>query len=112
MYVVVKLVSGAELIAEMTSKSQTSIVLKNPFQVIYSSANFGIPSVTVQKFCPFAKVDDYEFNLNHVMCLNEISDASVVYYKAAIESLRASNEQAKENHETTMPKPSKGYIVH
>lgn len=96
MYVVVKLVSGAELIAEITSKSESSIVLKNPFQVIYSSTNFGIPSVTVQKFCPFAKVDIYEFNLNHVMCLNEISDTSVVYYKAAIDSLQATSKQTKD----------------
>jgi len=110
MYVVVKLVSGAELIAEMTYKSQSSIVLKNPFQVIYSSTNFGIPSVTVQKFCPFAKVDVYEFNLSHIMCLNEISDTSVVYYKAAIDSLRSSSEQAKDAVGTISL--AKGHIVH
>lgn len=111
MYVVVKLVSGAELIAEMTSKSQSSIVLKNPFQVIYSSTNFGVPSVTVQKFCPFAKVDVYEFHLSHVMCLNEISDSSVMYYKAAIESLKSPSEHST-NEAHSVTKPSKGYMVH
>ena len=59
MFVVVKLVSGAELIAEMTSSTETSIVLKNPLQVVYSSSSFGIPAVTVQKFCPFAKQEIY-----------------------------------------------------
>jgi len=110
MFVVVKLVSGAELVAEMTSSTETSIVLKNPLQVVYSSSSFGIPAVTVQKFCPFAKQEIYNFERIHVMCINEISDASVIYYKEAVESVSPGKETAKDSQ--MFSKLSKGSIVH
>ena len=113
MFVVVKLVSGAELIAKMTSTSETSIVLKNPLQVVYSSSSFGIPAVTVQKFCPFAKQEIYNFERIHVMCINEISDASVIYYKEAVESVSSDKETIKDSQASQMfSKLSKGSIVH
>lgn len=113
MFVVVKLVSGAELIAELLTRDDTMINLKNPLQVVYSSSNFGVPAVTVQKFCPFSKNEIYEFNMIHVMCLNEISDASVQYYKEAVESVSADKESSKAQQAGQMfSKLSKGSIVH
>jgi hypothetical protein len=85
MFVVVKLVSGAELIGELVEpQTETKVVLSNPMQVVYTSTTTGVPVVSVHKFCPFAKKDVYEFKADHVMCLNELSEVSSQYYKDAI----------------------------
>ena len=47
------------------------------------------------------------------MCINEISDASVIYYKEAVESVSSDKETIKDSQASQMfSKLSKGSIVH
>ena len=113
-YAVLKLISGAEIIGEVVAETATNVSLLNPLQAFYSTSNYGVPSVTVHRFCPFAKEDEFIISWDHIMTYNELSQSSVQYYKDAVKSIRTDRDDNDKmaGLEEVLNKLTKGSVVH
>lgn len=113
-YAVLKLISGAEVLGEVVAETATNVSLLNPLQAFYTTSNYGVPSVTVHRFCPFAKEDEFVFCWDHVMTYNELNESSVQYYKDAVKSIRTDRDDNDKmaGLEEVLNKLTKGSVVH
>lgn len=81
----IKLSSGAEIVGIISQSNNTHIDVTNPLQLNYfmKSPNH-TPSVSIQRFIPFATDQDITFNRNHVLAIAIPKKGMLNYYDNAL----------------------------
>jgi len=116
-YVVMKLVTGEEIIGKYLHQSETSAHLDNPLVVKYRYGSIGPPSVTLARFSVFATEKQVEIKKNNIVAEFEPVPLLIEYYlkmveyldmiygesmvedlEAGIKALEESIEKKKSNH--------------
>ena len=83
-YVVLKLVTGEELLATLENKPSDNVVISNPMkiQVFHEQDEDGnlIPNVSATPWCEYSANKKYTIYMNHVILLEDLHEELVEHY--------------------------------
>ena len=94
----IKLTSGAEVIGTIKQESKSSIVVSNPLLLNYYVKGPGHPpAVSIQRYIPFAKETEIEFQREHIITIAAPKDGMNNYYMNALRQIEHNVDKMIEN---------------
>ena len=122
-YIVLKLVTGEELLATLENKPSDNVVISNPMkiQVFHEQDEDGnlIPNVSATPWCEYSATKKYTIYLNHVILLEDLHEELVEHYLNLVKAFETKVTATVDSQgyvsevENTQPDPEpKKRIVH
>lgn len=83
-YVVLKLVTGEELLATLENKPSETVVISNPMliRVFHTEDEDGnlVPSVSANPWCEYSATKKYTISFNHIIIMEDLHSALLDHY--------------------------------
>ena len=86
---IIKLISGVEVVGELTKEDEYGIVLKFPLQINYKYYVSSLPSVNLSKYMMFAGEDEIHFPQSTIINIVEPRTAFEDYYAKAVAEVKS-----------------------
>lgn len=81
---VIRLMSGVELLGTIVKHDEACVVVNNPLEVTYFTKQNGTPSVSLQRYMPFASDAELTFNVSQIESVGNPIDGLQEYYEDAL----------------------------
>lgn len=94
----IKLTNGTEVVGTIKNDSNSHVLVSNPLQLnYYIKAPGHPPSVSIQRYIPFADSKEIEFKREHIIAVVKPKDGMTNYYNNALRQIEYHVDKMIEN---------------
>jgi hypothetical protein len=86
-HILIKLVSGEELVSECTEETSEAFLLLNPYAFMYASDQSGATGIKLIDFSYYADIKEFTIDKKHVIYYTySVNNKLIEYYKNTLEA--------------------------